>query len=208
MRKYLLLATLLAAAIPTPSQAIISMGLRLGAGMPAGDVYRDTRYKDFVSSQVPLQVDVMFGAPSLQLGLYGGYGFNNVNKSQVPAGMSASSSTMRAGVQVTSRLVDLGLAAVWAGLGSGYETIQYDLKSPATGTTTFKARGWEFATVSAGVDLAALPLLSVGLYASAGFGRFGVGSLTMGGVTQSAGLGPDKRTHELYQIGVRGMLNL
>ncbi len=207
MRTYLLLATLLAAGIPTPSQAIISMGLRLGAGMPAGDVYRDTRYKDFVSSQIPLQVDVMFGQPSLQLGLYGGYGFNNVNKSQVPAGMSASSSTMRAGVQVTGRLVDLGLAAVWAGLGSGYETIQYDLKS-AAGTTTFKARGWEFATVSAGVDLSALPLLSLGLYGSAGLGRFGVGSLTQGGVTSSAGLGPDKRTHQLYQIGVRGMINL
>lgn len=208
MRKLLLLATLLAVGMPTTSQAIISAGVRAGYGVPAGDLSKGQAYKDRVSSQIPLQLDVMFGDPSLQFGLYVGYAVNNLKKSSLQPGETAgTSSTMRAGVQATSRLLDLGLAAIWAGAGTGYEVAQIDTNTPV-GKVSSKARGWEFLTLSAGVDLRPIPLTTFGAFVSAGLGQFGVGSYSMGGVETTAGIGPDKRVHQLYQIGVRGMINL
>jgi hypothetical protein len=206
MRK-LLLAAVLALSVPTTSQAIVSLGLRLGVGFPGGDIVKDTKYSDGVSNQVPVQVDVMFGSPSLQLGIYGGWAHNSIKSSAFAAGETATSSTMRAGLQVTSELVDLGLVGVWAGLGTGYESLQINVDTPA-GKVESTLRGWEFATLSAGADLKFIPLVSVGLYGSAAFGQFGAGTTKTPAGDASGGIGPNKAIHQMYTIGLRGALNL
>ncbi len=206
MRK-LLLAAVLALSVPTTSQAIVSLGLRLGVGMPGGDVAKDSKYSDGLSSQVPVQVDVMFGGSSLQLGIYAGWALNNVKKDAFGPGTTGTSSTMRAGVQVTSEFVDLGLVGVWAGLGTGYESLQVNVTTPF-GKAEQTLRGWEFATLSAGADLKFIPLVSVGLYGSAAFGQFNTFTQKDPSGETSGGLGPDKAIHQMYTIGLRGALNL
>ncbi len=206
MRK-LLLAAVLALATPTTSQAIVSLGLRLGVGFPGGDVVKDSKYADGISSQIPVQLDVMFGAPKLQLGIYVGYALNNVKKDAFGPGVNAKSATLRAGLQVTSEFVDLGLIGVWAGLGTGFETVQINVDSPF-GTSENNLRGWEIATLSAGADLKFIPLVSVGLYGSAALGQFGTFTQKDPTGEVSGGFGPDKRLHQMYTIGLRGALNL
>jgi hypothetical protein len=207
MRK-LLLAALLVLAVPTTSQAIVSLGLRLGVGLPAGDLSKGDLYKDNVTSQVPLQLDVMFGKPSFQLGLYVGYAYNSLNANSLPADSTGKSASLRAGVQATSELLDLGLVGVWVGLGTGYEAAQAVIDTP-TSSTRVTVSGWEFATLSAGADLKFIPLISVGLYGSAGFGMFSTQKTEVsGGDTTNLSFGPDKTVHQMYTIGLRGALNL
>lgn len=206
MRK-LLLAALLVLAVPTTSQAIVSLGLRLGVGLPAGDLQKGVLYKDQISSQVPLQLDVMFGRPSFQLGLYVGGAFNNLNANSLAVGETGKSASLRAGVQATSELLDLGLVGVWVGLGTGYEAAQAVIDSP-TSSIRSTVSGWEFATVSAGADLKFIPLVSVGLYGSAGFGMFSSAKQEeAGGATTTASI-TDKTVHSMFTIGLRGALNL
>jgi hypothetical protein len=206
MRK-LLLAAVLALSVPTTSQAIVSLGLRLGVGLPAGDLEKGALYKDQVTSQVPLQLDVMFGGPSFQLGLYVGFAYNNLNTAFLPADSTGKSATLRAGVQATSELVDLGLVGVWVGLGTGYEAAQAVIDTPVSSTRN-TISGWEFATLSAGADLKFIPLISVGLYGSAGFGMFTSNKQEeAGGATTTASIA-DKTVHSMFTIGLRGALNL
>jgi hypothetical protein len=206
MRK-LLLAAVLALATPTTSQAIVSLGLRLGIGMPAGDMAKGALYSDQISSQVPLQLDVMFGQPRFQLGLYVGYAYNNLNANSLAAGESGKSGSLRAGVQATSELLDLGLVGVWVGLGTGYEAAQAVIDSPISSVRS-TVSGWEFATISAGADLKFIPLISVGLYGSAGFGMFSTSKEEIaGGATTTASI-TDKTVHSMFTIGLRGALNL
>jgi hypothetical protein len=206
MRK-LLLAAVLALAVPTTSQAIVSLGLRLGVGMPAGDLVKGAPYSDGFSSQIPLQLDVMFGSPSFQLGLYVGYAYNNIKASALAAGETGKSGSLRAGVQATSELLNLGLVGVWVGLGTGYEMAQQVTDSP-TSSVRDTLSGWEFATISAGADLKFIPLISVGLYGSAGFGMFtSMKHEEAGGATTTASI-TDKTVHSMFTIGLRGALNL
>ncbi len=206
MRK-LLLAAVLALATPTTSQAIVSLGLRFGVGLPAGYVYKDSLYKDGISSQIPIQLDVMFGAPRLQFGLYVGYGVDNINTNTLNAGESAKAATLRAGLQVTGEFLDLGLVGLWGGLGTGYESIQFVLDTPTDSVRT-TLRGWEFATLSVGADLKFIQLVNVGLYGSAGLGQFGAGTVENSAGSSAGGLGPNKAIHSMFTIGLRGTLNL
>jgi hypothetical protein len=203
----LLVAALLILAVPTTSHALVGLGLRLGYGVPTGDLAKGSKYKDVIDSQVPLQLDVMFGPRSAQYGFYVGYAPNQVDTTGIPASVSVTSSTTRVGLQATRQLLDLGLVGIWAGAASGLEVYQMEIKG---GTTVAKmqVRGWEFLTVTAGVDMKALPLLDLGAFVSAGFGQFGVATVSIGGVDSTQGIGADKRTHGLVQLGIRGMISL
>ena len=205
--RMLLLAAVLALAVPTISQAIVSLGARVGYGVPAGAAFKDAPYKDRISSQVPVQVDVMFGGRELQFGLYGGYASNSVNRTTLSPGETADSATLRVGLQATSELIDLLFLGIWAGIGTGYEAMQFNLTSP-TGNEVSTFRGWEFATLSAGADLKLLPLISLGLYGSAGFGQFGAYTIKTASGESSGGIGPNKAIHSMYTIGLRGAFNL
>ncbi len=203
----LLLAALLVLAVPTTSHALVGLGLRLGYGVPNGDLAKGSKYKDTIDSQVPLQLDVMFGPRSAQYGLYVGYAPNQVDTTGIPSSISITSSTTRVGLQATRQLLDLGLVGIWAGAASGLEIFQLEMKGPIP-TARMQVRGWEFLTVTAGVDMKALPLLDLGAFVSAGFGQFGVSTLKVSGVETTQGIGADKRVHGLVQLGLRGMISL
>ena len=219
MRK-LLLAAALVLALPTASQAQFGLGIRIGYGVPGGDVMKDLggsgatlKYSDAIKSSMPFQIDAMFKTSrTTAAGLYLGYASNTVGgqaKADCNAsGDSCSSNTFRAGIQFTGDLLDLGLLSLWGGIGTGYES--FNFKQEGGGSKTeVQMRGWEWATISAGADLHPLPLISAGLFVSYGFGQFRVASLKVPGFPdETHGIGSNKATHNMFQIGLRGMLNL
>ncbi len=212
MRK-LLLAAALVLAVPTVSQAQFGLGVRLGYGVPGGDVVKGGKYTDGIKSSTPIQLDAMFrtGA-NTAAGLYLGYAVNTLNsdiKASCSAlGVSCSSSTFRVGLQFTGEFLDLGLIGLWGGIGTGYESLT--IKEELGGAKAeMNLRGWEWATISAGADLKPLKLINAGLFVSYGFGQFRVQSFKVTGYPdETHGIGSDKATHNLFQIGLRGMLNL
>jgi hypothetical protein len=213
MRKLLLAATLLLA-VPTASRAQFGLGVRVGYGMPGGDVVKDTKYSDFVDHQTAFQLDAMFKtSPNTAAGIYLGYAPNTIGgqlKTLFCApGVSCSSNTFRAGLQFTGEFLDLGLVGLWGGLGTGYEAANLTATAGSDKVET-QLRGWEWATISAGADLKPLKLINAGLYVSYGFGQFTVQSLKLSGTVSSDethGLGSDKTTHNMFTIGLRGLFN-
>jgi hypothetical protein len=213
MRKLLLAAALLLA-VPTVSRAELGLGLRIGYGMPGGDVMKDSKYSDFLDHQTAFQLDAMFKtSPNTAAGIYLGYAPNSIGgqlKDLCNLGASCSSNTFRAGLQFTGEFLDLGLVGLWGGLGTGYEAASFTLEGGGDKVEA-QLRGWEWATISAGADLKPLKLINAGLYISYGFGQFTVQSLKQSGSVNSDethGIGSDKTTHNMFQIGLRGLFNL
>jgi len=216
----LLLATLLALTVPTTSQAL-GLGLRLGYGMPGGDVMKNTtggggsdKYTDYISSQTALQLDLMFATSAkTAAGLYVGYAPNTIGgqlKDLCSLGASCDSKTYRIGLQFTGELLNLGIIGLWGGVGTGYEAANFTIEGGGEKVEA-QMRGWEWATLSAGADLKLIPLIDFGLYASYGFGQFHVQSVKQTGTSNSDethGLGSDTATHNMFTIGLRGIFNL
>lgn len=217
----LLLATLLALTIPTTSQAL-GLGLRLGYGMPGGDVMKSTtggvtssdKYSDFISSQTELQLDLMFATTAkTAAGLYLGYAPNTIGgqlKDLCTAVGTCSSKTYRIGIQFTGELLDLGIIGLWGGVGTGYESANFKIEGGGEKIEA-QLRGWEWATLSAGADVKIIPLINFGVYASYGFGQFHVESVKQSGSVNSDethGIGSNAATHNMFQLGLRGIFNL
>jgi hypothetical protein len=212
----LLLAAALVLTLPTVSQAEFGLGLRIGYGVPGGDLQKNDTYSSNLKSSTPFQLDAMFKtSTSTAAGIYLGYAVNTIAG---PAkdlcssgGLSCSSNTVRAGLQFTGELLDLGLVGLWGGVGTGYEAANFKASGPGSKIDA-QYRGWEWATISVGADLKPLKLFSAGLYASYGFGQFTVYSQKgdVGGfsIDSAGGLGSEKATHNMFTIGLRGMFNL
>jgi hypothetical protein len=224
MRK-LLLAAALVLTLPTVSQADFGLGLRIGYGVPGGDLSKDTingtgtniKYGDYIDSQTQFQLDAMYKTgSSTAAGLYLGYAPNTLGSQAkalyAPLGISATSYTIRAGLQFTAELLDLGIVGLWGGLGSGYEAASIS-GSGSGNKLEAQYRGWEWATLSAGADLKLIKLVNAGIYASYGFGQFHVQqtkvTTPLGPLLDTnGGLGSNATTHNMFTIGLRGMFNL
>ncbi len=70
--------------------------------------------------------------------------------------------------------------------------------------------GWEILTLQGGLDVAALPLVNVGLFASYSTGQYRNGKITIPGTMWASGsIGTGEvATHGLFTIGVRGTFEL
>ncbi len=219
-----LLAAALLLAVPTASRAELGLGLRIGYGVPGGDVTKDQtgattgniKYSEYLDSQTAFQVDAMFKTgSSTAAGIYLGYAPNTLVGTPLltcdVAGVSCSSYTFRVGLQVTGELLDLGIVGLWGGIGTGFEAASISQEGGGM-TLDAQLRGWEWATISAGADLKLVKFFSAGLYASYGFGQFTVQESKIttpaGTVEDNGGLGSDATTHGMFQIGVRGIFNL
>lgn len=218
----LLLATALLLAVPTASRAEFGLGLRIGYGLPGGDVLKTTdvtgttteKYSDYLDSQTNFQLDAMFKtSKSTAAGLYIAYAPNSIGgqlKDLCNLGASCSSNTFRAGIQFTGEFLDLGIVGLWGGIGTGYEAANFSISGGGEKIEA-QLRGWEYATISAGADLKLIKLINAGIYISYGFGQFHVQSVKQSGTINSdetRGLGSDATTHNMFTIGLRGMFNL
>jgi hypothetical protein len=218
--KTALRATLVALLVfPVVATAQISLGLRAGYGFPGGDLQKDSKLKDQLKSQIPLQLDAMYRVtPRAAVGAYVGYAFGQVADKLkdntaffVGSGADYTASTFRAGLQATYSFTGMTLVP-WVGLGSGLEVGNFEVKNGAakvTGTT----RGWEIVNFQAGADYPVSPSFAAGLFASFAIGRFTYqgGEVSGTGVldgTSGGGLGSDTTEHTWFTIGLRGKFDL
>lgn len=220
MNKLLRTVTLAILVSPALASAQVSVGLRLGYGLPSGDLQKDSKLTDQLKSQVPIQLDLLYRfTEQAAAGLYASYGFDQVaqplkDRSTLLVGPGASyhATTTRVGVQGTYSF-PVGVVVPWVGVGSGIEIGNFDVKNgPAkiTGTT----RGWEWINVQVGGDYMAAKSFGAGLFASWSVGKFtyqggevsGTGSIFDG--AEGGGLGSDAATHTWVTFGIRGKFDL
>ena len=88
-------AAVLALALAVPArggeESGLSLGARVGYGLPVGEAMSGVSLGDVVSGQVPLQLDATWRLDrSWRLGLYAQYGFATVAGASCPAGAGCS----------------------------------------------------------------------------------------------------------------------
>jgi hypothetical protein len=192
-----------AAAIAAPN---LQLEFRTGAAVPSAGVGgTPTLYlSDLVSAGIPL-----WGAAAVRLDDHVSLGafasYSVLFRKNCPASTSCSGHDVRAGIDL--QVHPLGAAAVdpWAGVGFGYEWLTAT-DSGGGVTQQLGVRGFELASVEAGVDFALAPALGVGPFAALAFGQYDEASLS-GPVSASSPVA-NKTLHEWLMLGVRATLRL
>ena len=116
-------ATALAPAVPARAgeESGLSLGARVGYGIPLGDAMAGVSLGDVVSGQVSVQLDADWRFDrSWRLGLYAQYGFATLAAASCPAGATCSGQNVRFGVQ-TAYAFAAGDSRPWVGAGLGVE---------------------------------------------------------------------------------------
>jgi hypothetical protein len=204
MRKLLFaVAAVAVMAVPTVSNAQLQLGARLGYGFTAGEVEADADASDFIKAMIPIQVDLNYKLnKNLALGVYFSYAFGTVGDlaqdfcDAIPDS-DCSASGMRFGIQA---LYDFSPGASfnpWVGLGTGWESATFSIVGE---DITYS--GWEWATLQAGADWTLSKGFGLGPFLSWGFGQYSSYEDPDGSVDVT-----DKGTHQLIQIGVRGLFS-
>jgi len=183
MRTWTFLALAAAALlVPTASRAQLSIGLRAGYAKASGDLAKiggeTVSQEDFVSSQIPIQLDLDYRLfLGLTAGVYASYGFGDVSDAAAgcsATGVSCTGRIIRAGVQATFTF-PVPLLKPWIGAGFGYEWARVG-RSNAKALT---ASGLEAFNGQLGLDLD-LGYLRVGPFLTYTLGKYGADTLSDG----------------------------
>lgn len=225
------LALLAALVVPTLAPAQVSLGLKVGYGVPAGDAYEQSGFGTFKQSGlargvVPIQVDASWRfTPALSAGLYYGYGFGRTGSKleelcSTPSASCDRPSLVRYGVQGAYTFSPLAQVEPWMGLSAGVEAASFKVKNfvygviPGAPPTPLIAdlegtlRGWS-AEVSGGADHRFSPNLLAGPFLAYGMGQYTVQHVTLSDQGTVAGGGVDSaKTHQWLSFGVRGRFDL
>ena len=203
MRKLLLAAVAVAVmAMPAVSNAQLQLGARLGYGFAMGEAEQDFNQSDFIGSQVPIQIDLNYKfMKNLAVGGYFSYAFGFVggDTKDLCDAFSAdcSGSAMRLGLQLNYDFSPGASFDPWVGVGFGYEWATLSIDSDDV-----KVKGWELFNVNVGADWTVSKGFGVGPFVSWSFGQYGTVDDGTGEVDIA-----NKGTHQLLQIGVRGLFS-
>jgi hypothetical protein len=209
MRKVLMLAAALVAfAAPVASEAQVSLGLRLGYGLPMGESQKGVDLADGITGQVPVQLDAMWRlSPNLSAGAYFAYGFGQVGDSLDDVcdgpGVDCSARDMRLGAQAAFTFAQpAAKLAPWIGAGLGWEWGTLTAESDdADGSITFS--GFD-ATLQGGADYRLSPKFAVGPFVALSFGRYSDASGDNGFEAEIE----EEAVHQWLQLGIRGTFDL
>ncbi|HEU4386131.1 MAG TPA: hypothetical protein VFR85_21780 [Anaeromyxobacteraceae bacterium] len=193
------------AALATPARAGeksgLSLGARVGYGIPLGDAMSGVSLADVVSGQVPIEIDALWRFDRhWRLGLYAQYGFATVAGASCPGGASCSGQNLRAGVQAAYAFA-AGDGSPWigAGLGLDWQAVKVTAGGVENQLRLFGLEplslqgGWDFRPAG-GFSLGPFASFSLGLYQTA----------TSGGASESL----TNALHGWIQIGVKGAFDL
>lgn len=179
----------------------IDLGARVGYAIPFG-------LSNTFSSAVPFAFEVGYRLDvPLTLGGLFQYGIAQVKDSLGCGndGTSCSGSIIRLGIEAIYHIPLDSPYGPWIGVGTGYEWARINLSGNNL-STTVQARGFEFVTVQAGVDVRAKWPLSLGPFVSFSVGRYGSVSENADGATPQSG-SIDTAVHGWLQFGLRARLS-
>jgi hypothetical protein len=199
MRKLLIVLAALAIPAVSHAQGGFTLGLRLGYGMPGGDVFKDASMSDLSGGQIPFQLDAMYRInPEIAVGGYFSYGFGGVAGAAKDicdaTGEDCSTSTLRVGLQGTYTFTMVQKFVPWVGLGTGYEALSVTASAGGASATT-DYTGWEYINLQVGGDYKVSPLFAIGPYIQYAMGQYS--NVESQSITE-------KGTHSWFNIGVRG----
>ena len=196
-------ATALAPAVPARAgeESGLSLGARVGYGIPLGDAMAGVSLGDVVSGQVSVQLDADWRFDrSWRLGLYAQYGFATLAAASCPAGATCSGQNVRFGVQ-TAYAFAAGDSRPWVGAGLGVEW-QAASVSQAGVDNELRLFGLEILNLQAGWDFRPAAGFSLGPFASFSVGQYR--TVTSGGASESLATA----LHGWLQLGVKGAFDL
>jgi hypothetical protein len=179
----------------------LTLGARVGYGIPLGDAMAGVSLGDVVSGQIPVQLEAAWRFDrSFRLGLYAQYGFASVAGAFCPAGASCSGQNLRLGAEAAYAL-GTGRTRPWIGAGLGVEWQTAKVTAGGVGND-LQLFGLELLNLQAGVDFRPSAALGLGPFASFSLGQYL--TVTSGGasLTLAAAL------HQWFQLGVRGAFDL
>jgi outer membrane protein with beta-barrel domain len=212
MRRLGLLGAVIAALLfPAAARAQFTLGARAGYAFGWGDVGGTLGVGDWVSSQVPLQVDALYRVnPRLALGAYFSYGFAQTGGAASDLcglqGTDCSANVRRFGVQAAYALAPHDRVEPWIGANIGYEWNTLEVTDP-TGTVKTEFKGWEYLGLQAGADWRLGAKIAAGPFLHASLARYGEGD-----ISDSSGSGggsiDSKKLHGWITLGVRVKLDL
>lgn len=195
MRKLLLAVAVMA--IPAVSNAQLQLGARLGYGFSMGEIVAGGDQADVVKAEIPIQLDLNYKfTKNMAVGAYFSYAFGMLGDAYSDAcdafAIDCSVKGMHLGVQAAYDFSPGASFDPWVGLNFGWEWLTVTEDS-VDGSFT----GWEFG-LQVGADWTVSKGVGVGPFLSWGFGQYG--SFEDLDIT-------DKGTHQLVQIGVRGLFS-
>jgi hypothetical protein len=189
-------------------------GLRVGYGIPLGDIEKNSKLSDGIGGEVPLIIDIGYRViPNLFVGLYGQYAFGwvsgEISKAcDLSSQISCSAHDMRLGVEGHFHFMPSEKFDPWVGLGIGYEWLGISVSGAGTDVST-TIHGFEFFNLQAGLDIAVAEHFYVGPFVTLTFAQASSASIDCGSIVCSNDFGTsgaiqDKALHEWLLIGVRG----
>jgi hypothetical protein len=193
----------------------LEAGLRLGYGLPFGELRQDSDLSDGISGQLPLWLDVGYRLnPEIFVGVYVQYGFGFVGGA-IDDGcddsdeVDCSATDVRLGVQLHYHIAPRSEANPWVGLGLGYEWMSLGVEAEGQ-EAVFTSSGFEFLNLQAGLDFRLARHLFAGPFVSVSLGQYDEVSVDCDGVLCSA-LGAstdteidDTAIHGWVVLGLRG----
>jgi opacity protein-like surface antigen len=213
-----------------PSSARLGFqgGVRIAYTDGIGIVYHGVKLSDASSGALPLIVDLGWRLlPQLYVGVYGQYApvFLKHYALTCPDGLSCSAQDWRVGLEGDFHFMPSSRLDPYVGLGFGYEVLHTTLHGNQIvqqSDGTFVAavlderivdRGWEFASLTAGVDWRFNDIFGAGLFVVGTIGEYDVQTGTATATTatqQETGVLPplEKVVHGLVFVGARGTFNL
>jgi opacity protein-like surface antigen len=193
------------------------LGLRLGYGLPFGELSDGNDLDGGVSGQIPVIIDLGYRFnPRVFAGLFLGYGFAQVNDNNNGCDVntvSCSASVIRLGVNALYRFMPEQRFAPYLGAGLGYEWFRFRVSTSALGGINSDAtlRGLELLNLQGGADYRLSGNTTIGPFASFSVGRYdkSSGQLAAGSGTVSGnGDVEDPSLHQWLILGVRGAFEL
>ncbi len=185
------------------------LGLRLGYGLPMGEVVSDDDMTDTTAGQIPLGFDFGYMVSThFMLGLYAQYGFGRLGEDFADAcdsqGISCSVSDVRFGAQVQYHISPSEKVNPWLGFGVGYEVLTLNA-SRGENEGSRSAKGFEFVNLQGGLDFAAARGVGIGPFFSLSFGQYDTMAADNGTRSESEDIPSDERAmHEWITFGLRG----
>jgi outer membrane protein W len=187
----------------------VSLGLRTGYAIPMGDIAGGggAQLSDNISGVIPIWIDAGYKLnPNMYIGADFQYGIALINNDKTGCGMSGrncSANDVMFGVNFHYHLMPDQTIDPWAGVGIGYEIMQFGSTASSS-----DVNGFQFLNLQLGGDYKATPELGIGPFLMFSLGQFSNCGVSVMGASASSCTINQTAMHEWLTIGIRGVYDI